>query len=254
MKVSIITATYNSQNCIAHCIESVLFQDYNNIEHIIVDGVSKDQTLNIIKSYQNNKRSNIILTSEHDKGIYDALNKGISKATGAIVGFVHSDDMLSTETIISQIVRTFKTFNCDGVYGDLEYVDKHNTDRVIRYWKSRNFTRSLLKRGWMPAHPTLFLKKDVYNTHGVFNLNYTIAADYDFILRVFNDPNRKFAYLPEVITKMRIGGASNRSIKNIALKTKEDFIALKKNKVGGIYSVLIKNVSKLEQFYKKQRN
>ncbi len=250
MKFSIITATYNSEAVITSCMASVLSQDYANIEYIIIDGVSTDNTINIIKSYQKT-HNNIKLISEPDQGIYDALNKGIKHATGDVIGFVHSDDFLASPSIISTIITLFKTTNSDGVYGDLQYVNKHDTTKVVRHWESCGYSPKLLKQGWMPAHPTLFLKSSVYKTHGSFNLNYKIAADYDFILRVFGDKQLQFSYLPQVITKMRTGGASNQSIKNIIKKTKEDYRALKTNKVGGFYAVAFKNISKIHQFYKK---
>ncbi|MDO6760256.1 glycosyltransferase family 2 protein [Tamlana sp. 2_MG-2023] len=250
MKVSIITATYNSADVIEHCMQSVLNQDYPNIEYIIIDGQSKDHTLNIVVEYQK-KYPNIKVISEPDSGIYDALNKGIQKATGDVIGFVHSDDFLANSSVISNIVKAFKSQNCDGVYGDLEYVDQQNTNKVIRYWKSCDFDQKLLKKGWMPAHPTLFLKSDIYKKHGIFDLDFKIAADYDFILRVFKNPELRFVYIPEVITKMRVGGASNRSLKNIISKSKEDYKALHKNNIGSWNALIIKNVSKLSQFYKK---
>ncbi len=247
MKVSIITSTFNSKSTLQDTLNSIQNQNYQNIETIIIDGGSKDGTLDIIK--KNKVISKFI--SEPDKGIYDGLNKGIEIATGDVIGYVHSDDVLASETIISEIVAAFINSNIDGVYGDLEYVDKENTNRVIRYWKSKQFHPNLLKQGWMPAHPTLFLKREVYTKYGNFDLSYKIAADYDFMLRVLKDDNLKFSYLPEVITKMRVGGASNRSLKNILQKTKEDYRAVKSNNVGGVFSILRKNTSKIKQFFKK---
>ena len=247
MKVSIITATYNSIETIHNCLKSILNQNYKNIELIVIDGASKDGTLELIKG--NPSISTFI--SEPDNGIYDALNKGIDLATGDIIGFVHSDDLLADATIISSIVNQFKNIEVAGVYGDLTYVNKNNTSKVIRSWKSCDFRPSLLKNGWMPAHPTLFLKKEVYEKHGSFNLTYKIAADYDFMLRILKDSSLKFSYLPIVFTKMRIGGASNRSLKNILQKTREDYRAVKSNKVGGVKTIFIKNTSKLKQFINK---
>lgn len=247
MKVSIITATYNSAETIAVCIESVGNQTYNDIEYIIVDGGSTDSTIGIIEK-QIKLHPNISFKSEPDKGIYDALNKGIQRATGDIIGFVHSDDFLANSNIIAEIVKTFETKQVDGVYGNLHYVAFENTDKIIRNWVSRPFYKKLLNRGWMPAHPTLFLKKQIYNSFGMFDLSYKIAADYDFILRVFKQSELKFCYLPKTIVKMRVGGASNKSFKNILQKTKEDYRAIKANKVGGFMTVLVKNFSKLKQF------
>ncbi len=248
LKLTIITATFNSSHFIEDCMNSVLSQDYKNIEYLIIDGASTDDTLSKIELIaKNNPEVKII--SERDSGIYDALNKGVRLATGDIVGFVHSDDFLASKNIFSSIINVFKEKEVDGVYGDLDYVDKDNMNNVIRAWKSCDFYPALLKKGWMPAHPTLFLKKEVYQKHGNFNLKYKIAADYDFMVRIFKDDTLKFKYLNEVFTKMRIGGASNRSIKNIIHKTKEDYSVIKSNKAGGFDAILNKNVSKIKQFF-----
>nr|WP_321248255.1 glycosyltransferase family 2 protein [uncultured Psychroserpens sp.] len=251
MKVSIITATYNSAKTLEVCMASVLNQTYDDIEYIIVDGKSKDQTKSIIKETAT-KNDCINWVSEPDKGIYDALNKGIERATGDVVGFVHSDDYLANDTVIADIVEIFKTKDVEGVYGDLHYVSFENTDLVVRNWISQPFKAKLLNRGWMPAHPTLFLKRQVYLDKGLFNLNYKIAADYDFILRIFKIDAYNFHYLPKVITKMRVGGASNRSLKSIIQKTKEDFKASKTNGLNFPLKVILsKNLSKIPQWFKK---
>ena len=248
MKVSIITATYNSAKSIESCLCSVLNQNYNDIEYLIIDGESNDQTLTTLNKFVTDFNQ-IRIFSEKDKGIYDALNKGINFASGDIIGFVHSDDFLESNNIIGDIVSMIKSENLDGVYGDLQYVDKNNTQIVIRNWKSSEFNKSLLKKGWMPPHPTLYLKKEVYENHGLFDLSYKISADYDFMLRVFNDSELKFGYLPKVITRMRVGGASNRSLKNIIRKTKEDYRAIKRNNIGNFTTLITKNTSKLKQFF-----
>ena len=247
MKITLITATYNSALNIKTCLDSVVSQVYDNLEYLIIDGKSSDATLNIVKDYQQ-KFPYIKLVSERDQGIYYALNKGVQLATGDVVGFVHSDDLLANNHVASDIVNQLQKGQLDGVYGDLQYVDKVDSNKVIRLWKSCDFKSSLLKKGWMPAHPTLFLKKEVYKKHGLFDLDYKIAADYDFMLRVLKDYTLKFGYLPIVITKMRLGGASNRSLKNIIQKTKEDYRAIRSNKLGGIFSILRKNTSKIKQF------
>ena len=228
-------------------MDSVLNQSYDAIEYIIVDGGSNDETMHYIKENAVDNKQ-IIFSSEPDKGIYDALNKGIKKASGDIIGFVHSDDFLADNTIIASIVNAFKNENVDGVYGDLHYVAFENTDKIIRNWVSKKFRPKLLKQGWMPAHPTLFLKKKLYEKNGSFDLSYKIAADYDFILRIFKQPQLKFYYLPKTVVKMRVGGASNKSLKNIIQKTKEDYRAVNTNKTGGWITILFKNVSKLKQF------
>jgi len=249
MKISIITATYNSEQNIASALESVNSQTYKNLELVIIDGASKDNTISKIKE---TFIGDLKIISEKDKGIYDALNKGIAIATGDVIGFVHSDDFLASTELLSKIAAIFQEEKADGVYGDLQYVNKEDTSKVIRYWKSEAFKPELLKKGWMPAHPTLFLKKEVYEKYGLFNLKYNIAADYDLMLRIFSDPTLKFKYLPEVITKMRLGGASNRSLKNIKLKSQEDLRALRANGIKNPLKVLAyKNFSKLGQFVGK---
>ncbi len=246
MKISIISAVYNNVETIEQAIKSVLSQKYDEIEYIVVDGGSTDGTLEIIKKYSN--KIDVII-SEKDNGIYEALNKGIDLATGDIIGFLHSDDLYSSKNVLSQIAEVFKLNNCDGIYSDLNYVKKNNIDKVLRYWKSEKFSMSLLKKGWMPAHPTLFLKKEVYAQYGKFDTDFNIAADYDFMLRVLSN-GIKVNYIPKVLYLMRIGGVSNKSLKNIINKTKEDLKALKKNNIGGLLTIIRKNISKIPQFFR----
>ena len=247
MQLTLITATFNSESNITTCLDSIVNQDYDNLEHLIIDGKSSDNTLGIVKSYQE-KYPCIKYISEKDQGIYDALNKGIKLAKGDVIGFIHSDDFLFADNIISNIISLMTTKKLDGVYGDLQYVDKHDTTKVLRNWKSSEFNRKSLKKGWMPPHPTLFLKKEVYDKHGLFDLTYKISADYDYILRIFSDSQLKFGYMPKVITRMKIGGTSNRSLRNIITKSREDYKAIKNNKVGNLLTLTRKNTSKFKQF------
>ena len=249
MKFTLITATYNSSGVIEDCLNSVAEQDYFDKEHLVIDGNSADETLSILNRHQS-KNPEIKVLSEPDSGIYDALNKGVSLATGDILGFVHSDDLLAQPDILSKITKCFQLNKIDGVFGDLIYVDKNNSSKNLRYWKSCDFDRKLLVRGWMPAHPTLFLRKEVYQKHGCFDLSYKIASDYDFMLRILKDPALKFVYLPEVITKMRMGGASNRSFKNLIQKSREDYNILKRNNFSfPVLTLILKNISKIGQFF-----
>ncbi|MCK8480558.1 glycosyltransferase family 2 protein [Psychroserpens algicola] len=251
MKVSIITATYNSEKTLGYCMDSVLNQTYSDIEYIVIDGNSSDNTVDLITSKAKNA-PHIVWVSERDKGIYDALNKGIQKATGDIVGFVHSDDYLADTHCVSDIVAAFKSHQVDGVYGNLHYVSFENPEHIVRNWVSQPFYPKLLKRGWMPAHPTLFLKNAVYQAEGNFNLEYKIAADYDFILRIFNNSKYTYHYLPKTIVKMRVGGASNKSLKNLIRKTKEDLKAAKTNGLTFPLAVILKkNLSKIPQWFSK---
>ena len=208
MKVSVITAVWNNKETIEDAINSVISQSYEDIEYIVIDGNSNDGTSDIIKNFSSQIS---IVIREPDEGIYDALNKGIEKSTGDIIAFLHSDDLYPHKNVISNIVKKFEE-NIHGIYGDLVYVDKLNIHKVYRYWRSSEFSPSNLNRGWMPPHPTLFLRKDVYKTYGNFDTNLNISADYDFMLRILSkDINVK--YFPEVLYRMRIGGVSNRNIK-----------------------------------------
>lgn len=245
MKISVITIAYNSGHSISDAIDSVLSQTYNDIEYIIVDGKSKDNTVEVVKSY-GSRISKFV--SEPDKGIYDALNKGIRMATGDVIGFMHSDDLFASDNILAKVAEIFKTNDVDSVYGDLQYVYKNDTNRVLRYWKSGRFSLRRLKMGWMPPHPTFYVKKKVYDNYGLFNTDFRIAADYDTMLRFLGKHRISTYYLPEVMVKMRVGGASNRSLKNIIKKTKEDMKAIQDNNFGSVFTLVFKNLRKVKQF------
>lgn len=246
MKVTIITATYNSSKTLKETLDSLNAQTYQDIEYIVIDGASSDSTLDVLK---NSATQISTLVSEPDKGIYDALNKGIELATGDIIGFLHSDDMFAYSNVIKEIVDKFQSTQCDAVYGDLEYVSKDNISNVIRLWKSGNYHHSKLKMGWMPPHPTFYMKREKYLQHGSFNLDFKISADYDSLLRYLNAGKVSLEYIPSVLLKMRVGGASNRSLSNIILKTQEDIKALKCNQLPWLKAVLWKNLSKIPQFF-----
>ncbi|WP_066631722.1 glycosyltransferase family 2 protein [Labilibacter marinus] len=248
MTISIITATYNAGKTLESAIQSLINQTYAHIEYIIIDGGSTDNTLEIVEKYKPFIQQ---FVSEEDKGIYDALNKGINMATGDVIGILHADDLLDDDYTIETVMQTFTNNQTEATYGDLEYVQFQDPKKVVRYWKSKAFKPSLLKAGWMPPHPTLFVRKKVYQEIGPFRLDFKIAADYDFILRLFSRPNFKAHYLPLVITRMRIGGTSNQNVGNIIIKMKEDLKALKDNNVGSILSLIWKNLSKLPQFLKR---
>ena len=252
-KISIITAVFNGEKNIAQTIESVLGQTYPNIEYIVIDGGSKDQTVEIVNRYRDRIQH---FVSERDQGIYDALNKGVALATGEIVGILHSDDLYSSAEVIASVVKRFIETHADGVYSDLVYVKDHTDEevRIIRYWESCEFNSALLADGWMPPHPTLYLKKSIYEKTGKFNLSFPIAADYDFILRVFKTPGLKFAYLPNVTVHMQVGGASNRNLKKILQKSSQDFEILKQNGFQPTMTLIKKNVSKLKQFISRKNS
>jgi len=213
MKVSIITVVYNNEKTIENAIQSVLAQSYRNIEYIIVDGNSTDNTKNIIELYKDRLGRYV---SENDLGIYDAMNKGISMATGGIIGILNSDDLYSDDQVISDVVLRFNEMKSLKVlYGDLVYVDPENTSKVIRTWKSLPYYKKFFENGNVPPHPALFVKKEVYEECGLFNINYKLAADYDFMLRVFKRFGDHAEYIPRLMVRMRLGGATNRNFKNI---------------------------------------
>jgi len=248
MKVSIITATYNSESTILDTIQSLEGQTYQNIEYIIVDGLSADSTIALIKE-NCTKVSTFII--EKDKGIYDALNKGLAAATGDIVGFLHSDDLFASSKSVESLVSAFEE-DSDAIYADLEYVAKTNINKVVRLWKSGTYKNSYIKKGWMPPHPTFYMKTELYRKYRGFDLNYKIAADYDSLLRYLWVNKVQVSYLPEVLIKMRVGGASNRNLKNIYQKSLEDIKALKSNNVPVFKALIIKNISKIPQFIFKK--
>ncbi len=248
MKISIITATYNSEKNISTCLQSVAGQTYKNIEHIIVDGGSTDKTMEIVKAFPSVTK----YISEPDKGIYDALNKGVKMATNDVIGFLHSDDSMGSTDIIQKIAELFSQKNIQGVYGDLVFVHSENPDKIVRTWKSNRFDRKNIKYGWMPPHPTLYLRKEVYQKHGPFDISFKIAGDYNFMVSVMKDKEINLEYLPEIITKMRMGGVSTGSLKDILTKSKEDIRALRNNGFKFPFLILAaKNLRKLPQLLKR---
>ncbi len=247
--ISLITITYNSAKTLRHTLDSIRSQTYREVEYIIVDGGSTDGTLDVIEA------NNDLVTkwvSEPDGGIYDAINKGIALATGEYVGLLHADDMLADNGVLRAIHHAIDQHHPDALYGDLDYISAGDSGRIIRRWISSPFHPIMLKRGWMPPHPTLYVKREWFNRIGSYNSQMKIAADYDFILRLFSKPNLETIYLPQCLVKMRVGGASNRSIKNIIIKMKEDYQAIKNNRIGGLTTLLVKNASKVGQFFTKK--
>ena len=248
MKISVITAVYNNAETIASALDSALAQEGDNLELIVIDGGSTDGTLEILERYADRLA---VLVSEPDKGIYFALNKGIGLASGEVVGFLHSDDLLANENVLNRVGEAFADPKVEAVYGDLLYVSKDDPDRVVRYWRAGNYSKARLSWGWMPPHPTFYVRRSVYERMGNYDTTYRIAADYDCILRFLGKGEVQVSYIPEVMVKMRVGGASNRSLRNILQKSKEDYRALTNNKVGGFGALAWKNLSKISQFVKR---
>lgn len=245
VKISLITAVRNKQDTIGDAVDSVLAQTWPNVEHIVIDGASRDGTLHVLERYLDHLAA---LVSEPDAGIYDALNKGIRIATGDVIGFLHSDDIFASERSLQRIGEQFADPAVDAVYGDLAYVRSRDPAHVVRMWRAGTFSRKKLAWGWMPPHPTFYARREVYLRLGAFDTRYRIAADYDCILRFLGEGRVATKYVPEILVNMRLGGASNRSMSNILLKTVEDYRALTHNKVGAFGALLWKNASKLPQF------
>lgn len=243
--VSIITVTYNSASTLPSTLHSVEAQNYADIEHIIIDGASTDGTLSIIQAYAQGK-SYVRYVSEKDTGIYNAINNGVSLATGDVIGILNSDDVLASPDTIATIVKTFSDTNAQVVYGDLVYCNASGS--VVRYWRSNAFRRSSLKFGWMPAHPTFYCLHSVYDEVGKYDETFRISADYDFMLRVLLR-SYHITYIPAILIRMGIGGVSNRNCRAMLLKSGEDIRVLHKNHVGaGVMTVLLKNIRKIYQF------
>ena len=248
-KVSIITVTYNSAATLTRTLRSIEKQTYPEIEHILIDGESSDATMSIIHDYTN-RHNNVRFISEKDSGIYEAINKGIKMATGDIIGILNSDDTLASNETIAHIVKTFEETGADLTYGDLvycRYIDKQL--HVVRNWVSNDYDPHSLRFGWMCPHPTLYLRKHVYDEQGYYKPQYRISTDYDFILRVFACKNYKKAYIPEVLINMELGGVSNRDLRALLRKTKEDIHVLKENNMFHFYTIIAKNLRKIGQFF-----
>lgn len=228
MKVSIITVVRNNVATIKDAINSVIGQTYKNIEYIVVDGASTDGTVSVVESYTN-KIDKFI--TEKDHGVYDAMNKGITLATGDIIGILNSDDMYFDKNVIERIVNTFREKKTDSVFGDLHYVDKNNTDKVMRYWKTSNFKPGSFVKGWHPPHPSFFVKKEVYEKYGLYDLELSISADFDLMLRLLEKHQISSVHLPIILVKMRTGGQSNNSLKNIITSNKSILRSFSKNKI-----------------------
>ncbi|RZK61260.1 MAG: glycosyltransferase, partial [Pedobacter sp.] len=241
-----ITVVYNAEPYIKDCIESVINQSYQPIEYIIIDGGSTDQTLNIIEKYKQNVTH---LVSEKDQGLYDAINKGIKLASGGVIGLLNADDMLVGSHVVAEIAKAFAAQpDIQAVYGDLNYVTADKR-KVVRQWRSQQADLKDLEKGWMPAHPTLYLKRELFKSYGNYALDMGTAADYDLILRFFHTYKLKAIYLPLLMVNMRTGGVSNRNASSLLHALKNDYKALLRNKIPDpIWVLLRKKLSKLEQF------
>ena len=242
--VTIITIVFNNVKTIKNAINSVVSQDYQNIEHIVIDNNSNDGTFEAINEFKNEIA---LIVSEKDDGIYDALNKGLSLANGDIVGFLNSDDVLKKRNTISTIVENLILHNVDSVYGDLQYFSKRKPNKVTRNWKAGKLDHLNLDRGWMPPHPTFYTYLEIYHKYGNFDTSFKISSDYDMMLKLLFKEKISTKYIPQILVKMQRGGVSNQNLNSLIIKTKEDFLIMKKYGFS-IYTLLNKAMRKSTQF------
>ena len=254
MQVSLITCTSNSEKTIKNCCLSISYQSYNNIEHIISDKNSKDKTISIIREYG---AKNLIIHEQKSSGIYGALNEGMRLSNGGIIGILHSDDEFIDKDVIKIVADKFSQNNLDVLFSNIFYTKKNDTSKIIRKWKSNliegiqssNVLNKKINNGWMPPHTAIFFKKSLLEKIGYYNENFIISSDYDFIIRMFRESDLKIFFLDKYTVKMRAGGISNKNIKNIFLKMKEDFNIMRKFKINAFKCILMKNLSKISQFF-----
>lgn len=247
MKVSVITVVLNCAAYIANCIDSIVNQKHKEIEYIIIDGNSTDGTVSIIETYA---RKVHCFVSEPDKGFYGALNRGINMATGEVIGILNADDVLADADVITTIVENFKNNSCDAVYGNLNYTHRNDLDQVIRKWQSSSYSRTAIKYGWMPPHPTIYIRKEIYLKHGTYSMDYGHSSDYELILRFFYKHQINTVYVDRLFVKMRMGGISNGTYKQLFKAWSADYKAMIFNNVPyPAVAVVAKKLRKLEQYF-----
>lgn len=246
MKVSIITIVYNNKPCITDCIRSVQKQTYPDIEYIVIDGGSTDGTQTQIESFKD-KLAHYI--SEKDKGLYNALNKGIRQATGDVIGILHSDDLFFSNNSLSEISATFESTNADLVYANGIYIEKNNANKIRRVYSSSPFRRKLLFYGWIPLHTTIYVRREVFEQYGLYDESYKIASDYEISLRWFTNDKIKKVYLDQFVVKMRLGGKSTTP-RLQKLKSSEDYRIIKQYQLWGFITLICKIIRKIPQYMK----
>jgi len=246
LKVSIITVVYNNRLTIADAIGSVLSQDYSEIEYIIIDGLSTDGTQEIIQSYGDRITH---FVSEKDKGIYDAMNKGLMLAAGDIIGFLNADDVYADNLVIERVAAAFSDSSIEACYADLVYVNRFNLNKTVRYWKSCDFKEGLFEKGWFPPHPTFFVRRNIYEKLGGFDLDYRLAADVELMLRFLSRYRIKSVYIPEIFVRMRLGGSTNKNLSNIIRQNIEIYRACVKNNIAiSPFFIILKIANRISQF------
>ncbi len=252
MKISIITATYNSERTVRDTIDSVFIQSFTDYEYLVVDGGSKDSTLQILREYEPKFNGRMRWISEPDKGIYDAMNKGFLRAKGDVLMLINSDDLFARPDALELVVKEFEKHpDVDGVYANLYYVSQYNTDNIVRVWKTGE--QKPMRKGWLPAHPTFYVKRECYEKYGYFNLTYPLAADFELMLRFVEKHHIKLQYLPEYLVKMRLGGATSKNIQNIYRQDVETIRAFNENGLSGgnITYLFWRYLPKIKQFFRK---
>jgi len=247
--ITLITVVFNAAQTFEQTIQSVIGQSYRNVQYIVVDGGSTDGSLEIIKQYADYIDCWL---SEKDGGIYDAMNKGISLATGEIIGVLNADDLYAHNHVLEDVLAVFKDSTIDACFSDLVYVDRKDTDRVVRYWQSKPYQDGLFQIGWMPPHPTFFVRRKVYDQFGLFDLNFKIAADVELLMRFIAKHKIKTVYLPRITVKMRVGGTTNKSWLNIIRQNVEIYKAARKNGFSlSPFFIPRKSIDRLSQFIKR---
>ncbi|MFO8126187.1 glycosyltransferase family 2 protein [Yoonia sp.] len=245
MKISVVTAVINGQATLPAMLQSLKAQDHPDVEHVVQDGGSTDATLAILQAQGH---QNMALRSLPDSGIYDAINRGIARASGDIIGLLHADDQLAAPDVLAHVAAALDDPGIDGVYGDLDYVSRDDATQVIRHWIAGPYSAAHLKRGWMPPHPTLYLRRAVFERAGLYDTSYQISGDYDAMLRFLTAGKVRLGYIPHVMVQMKMGGVSNRSFAHMIRKSREDYRAIMRHGVGGFGTLVAKNLSKLPQF------
>lgn len=248
-KITIVTVVLNGVETIAQTIESVGQQTHSDVEHIIIDGGSTDGTLDVIDQYRNSIAKLVV---EPDEGLYGAMNKGIQLATGDVIGTLNSDDFYANDLVLEKVNRAFEQDSTDACYANLVYVDKQDTEKVIRYWQSQNFQPGLFEKGWIPAHPTFFVKREIYEKYGGFDLSYRYQSDFELTLRFLEVHRIRSKFIPEIWVKMRMGGTTNRSVLNVIKGNLESYRACKRHglNVTPLFFV-VKFLSRLPQFFNR---
>ncbi|MGH8175539.1 MAG: glycosyltransferase family 2 protein [Steroidobacter sp.] len=249
LQISVVTATFNSAATIVDTLRSVASQTYENVEHIIIDGASTDATLELVKAHIERVAKCV---SERDCGIYDAMNKGWRQATGDVIGFLNSDDVYASDDALDLIAAAFSDESIDACYGDLVYVAREDVNKHIRYWRSCSFQAGLCARGWQPPHPTLYVRRSAFERFGGFDLTYKIQSDFEFCLRMLEVARLQSVYIPRLLVKMRTGGVSNASIRNIIRGNLEALDACRKNGVRAAPAFVVRKiVSKIPQYFSR---